>query len=141
MSPDEAQRRALTPLCEIVGYLQVAGPLDSSPYLPGEAIARALQIAGIALADVKRIEINEAFAAVPLVSTKVLSDGDRGRLNHLRAITNINGGAVALGHPTGASGARLVMMLARAVRDAGGGFGAAAICGGFGQADALVIRV
>jgi acetyl-CoA C-acetyltransferase len=141
MSSDEAQRRALTPLCEIVGYVQLAGPLDSSPYLPGHAIARALAIAGIPLNEVKRIEINEAFAAMPLVSTKVLSDGDPGRLKHLREITNINGGAVALGHPTGASGARLVMTLSRALRQAGGGFGVAAICGGFGQADALLIRV
>ena len=141
MSSEEAQRRALPSLCEIVGYVQLAGPLDSSPYLPGRAIARALSIAEVPLKELKGIEINEAFAAMPLVSTKVLSDYDCRRLKHLRAITNMNGGAVALGHPTGASGARLVMTLARAVREAGGGFGVAAICGGFGQADALLIRV
>ena len=141
MSPAEAQRRGGATLCEILAYVQLAGPPDSSPYLPGKAIARALQVAGVALGDVKRIEINEAFAAMPLVSTKVLADGDAALRERLRGITNVNGGAVAIGHPTGASGARLVMTLARALREAGGGYGVAAICGGFGQADAIVVKV
>jgi acetyl-CoA C-acetyltransferase len=91
--------------------------------------------------DLKRIEINEAFAAVPLVSTKVLSDGNVAIMEKLRSITNVNGGAVAIGHPTGASGARLIMSLVYELRRLGGGLGAAAICGGYGQSDALLIRV
>ena len=89
----------------------------------------------------KRIEINEAFAAMPLVSTKVLSNGDPKLLVHLRSITNVNGGAVAIGHPTGASGARLLMTLIYELRRLGGGIGAAAICGGFGQSDAVIVKV
>lgn len=141
MSRDEARKREIAPLCEIVGHVQLAGALDSSPFLPGKAIAALLSKAGITLSDIKRIEINEAFAAMPLVSTKVLADGDDTLLKRLRAMTNVNGGAVAIGHPTGASGARISMTVARAVREAGGGYGIAAICGGFGQADALLVRV
>ena len=78
---------------------------------------------------------------MPLVSTKRMADGDAGVLRSLRAITNVNGGSVALGHPTGASGARVVMALLRELRRAGGGYGAAAICGGYGQADAIIVKV
>lgn len=141
MSAEEAQRRGVEPLAEVVRHAQIAGPLDSSPYLPGEAIRKVLQAAGVLLSDVKRIEINEAFAVMPLVSTKLLADGSDVTLERLRSITNVNGGAVALGHPTGASGARLVMTLANELRARGGGWGVAAICGGFGQADAVLIKV
>lgn len=141
MSSDEAARQRVAPLCEVVRHFQAAGSLDSSPYLPGQAIGKVLDAAGVRLSDVKRIEINEAFAAMPLVSTKLLADGSASLLEHLRSITNVHGGAVALGHPPGASGARLVMTVARAVREAGGGYGVAAICGGFGQADAVLVKV
>jgi acetyl-CoA C-acetyltransferase len=93
------------------------------------------------LSELKRIEINEAFAAMPLVSTKKLAAGDKRRLKSLRDMTNVNGGSVAIGHPPGASGARVVMALVRELRRVGGGYGAAAICGGFGQADAVVVKV
>ena len=78
---------------------------------------------------------------MPLVSTKKMADGDTQLLATLRSITNVNGGSVALGHPTGASGARVVMALARELKRAGGGYGAAAICGGYGQADAVIVKV
>lgn len=141
MSANESHRRGIEPLCEVVSYAQLCGSLTSSPYLPGQAILKALKSADVRLADLKLIEINEAFAAMPLVSTKVIAGEDSKQMAHLRDITNVNGGAVAIGHPTGASGARLVMNLARSLRRQGGGYGAAAICGGFGQADALVIKV
>lgn len=141
MSTQEARKRGANVLADIVGYAQVCGDLESSVYMPGVAILTALHKSGLSLKDLKRIEINEAFAAMPLVSTVKMADGDASVLAHLRSITNVNGGSVALGHPTGASGARVVMALARELRRAGGGYGAAAICGGYGQADAIIIKV
>ena len=141
MSASEAKRRGTDSLGEIVAYAQNCGHLASSVYMPGLAILSALKKAGLSIKDLKRIEINEAFAAMPLVSTKKMADGDTQLLATLRSITNVNGGSVALGHPTGASGARVVMALARELKRAGGGYGAAAICGGYGQADAVIVKV
>lgn len=141
MSAAEAQRRGIEPLGRILSYSQVSGGLESSVYMPGMAILAALKKAGLSVRDLKRIEINEAFAAMPLVSTKTMADGDAQLTAHLRSITNVNGGAVAIGHPTGASGARVVMALVHELRRAGGGRGAAAICGGYGQADAVIVEV
>jgi acetyl-CoA C-acetyltransferase len=141
MSGAEAKRRQVTGLGEVLSYAQVCGEPDSSVFMPGRAIQLALRKAGLTLADLKRIEINEAFAAMPLVSTLELAQGDTALLAHLRSITNVNGGSVALGHPTGASGARVVMAVARELRRLGGGIGAAAICGGYGQADAIIVKV
>ncbi len=141
MASYAARQRDIEPLAEIVGYAQLSGHLDSSVYMPGHAIMIALEKAGIPLSELKRIEINEAFAAMPLVSTLHMAGGDVQRAEKLRTITNVNGGSVALGHPTGASGARVVMALARELRRLGGGYGAAAICGGYGQADAIILKV
>jgi len=141
MATESARRRGLEALGEVVSYAQRSGNLESSVYMPGEAILEALQKAGLTVGDLKRIEINEAFAAMPLVSTKRMAGDDGQMIARLRAITNVNGGSVALGHPPGASGARVVMSLVRELRRLGGGYGAAAICGGFGQADAVVVRV
>ncbi len=141
MSAAEAARRGLTALAEIVAYAQLAGDLESSVYMPGHAILAASNKAGIGLPELKCIEINEAFAAMPLVSTKIMADGDANELARLRAMTNVNGGSVAIGHPPGASGARVAMAAARELRRRGGGYAAAAICGGFGQADALILRL
>lgn len=141
MSVDEARGRNIDVLAQIVSYSQMSGALDSSVFLPGMAIMDALQKAGLRLEDLKRIEINEAFAAMPLVSTLRMADNDTPKAMRLRDITNVNGGSVAIGHPTGASGARVVMALARELKRLGGGYGAAAICGGYGQADALILKV
>jgi acetyl-CoA C-acetyltransferase len=141
MSRETQEKMGYRPLATIVSYANVAGDPLASPYMPAHSIARALKKAGMGLKDMKRIEINEAFAAVPLVSTKVMADGDTVLMEKLRSITNVNGGAVAIGHPTGASGVRLMMTLAYELRRLGGGLGAAAICGGYGQSDALIIKV
>ena len=141
MAAAEAQKRDIQPLGEIVSYVQLSGDLASSVYLPGLAILNALRKAGLKLQDLKHIEINEAFAAMPLVSTRKMARGDAGLLKSLRSITNVNGGSVALGHPMGASGARVVMAVLRELRRAGGGYGVAAICGGYGQADAVIVKV
>jgi acetyl-CoA C-acetyltransferase len=141
MSREKQKELGLKPLATLLIYVNMAGDPASSPYLPGLTIRKALERARLKLTDLKRIEINEAFAATALVSTKVLSDGDASLLEHARSITNVNGGAVAIGHPTGASGARLITTLIYELRRSGGGYGAAAICGGYGQSDAVIIRV
>ncbi len=141
MSREKQKDLGLKPLATLLTYVNMAGDPLASPYLPALAIQRALEKAGRRLADLKRMEINEAFAATPLVSTKVLGDGDTKRMEHLRSITNVNGGAVAIGHPTGASGGRIILSLVQELRRLGGGLGAAAICGGYGQSDAVILQV
>lgn len=140
MSGEEAARRGITPVAEVLAYAQLSGDLESSVYMPGNAILAAAKKGGIGLRDLKCIEINEAFAAMPLVSTKIMADGDAKELARLRSMTNVNGGSVAIGHPPGASGARVTMAAVRELRRRGGGYAAAGICGGFGQADALILK-
>lgn len=136
-----ARAHGLTPLARIVDYVQVAGAPTSGCTTPAAAIDRLLEGSGKRQADIARFEINEAFAATPLVSTLVLADGDRGKADALRERTNEAGGAVAIGHPLGASGARLIMTLANGLRREGGGFGVGAICGGYGQGDGMMLAV
>jgi acetyl-CoA C-acetyltransferase len=133
MSRREAERRGITPLGEIISYGMVAGP-DSASLLhqPSRAITQALAKAKMALGDVSLVEINEAFAAVGIASTRELGVDDD--------IVNVNGGAIALGHPIGMSGNRLALTLLYELRRRGGGVGAAALCGGGGQGDALIVR-
>ena len=141
MSAEKQKELGLEPLATVLAFGQAAGDPGASAFMPAHSIGKALKKACLTVKDLKRIEINEAFAAMPLISTKVLSEGDEKLLDHLRSITNVNGGAVAIGHPTGASGARVLMTLIYELRRAGGGYGAAGICGGFGQSDAVVVRV
>jgi len=133
MSKREALRRGVAPLGEFVSYGMVAGP-DSASLLhqPSRAIALALDRAGLRLADLSLVEINEAFAAVGIASMRELGLADD--------MVNVNGGAIALGHPIGMSGNRLALTLLYELRRRGGGTGAAALCGGGGQGDALVVR-
>ncbi|MEZ5168229.1 MAG: acetyl-CoA C-acetyltransferase [Acidimicrobiales bacterium] len=128
-----ADRLGVEPLAEIVGYGEVAGPDTSLLTQPSRATLVALERAGVRLADVDLFEINEAFAAVALASMDDLGVGDD--------IVNVNGGAIALGHPIGMSGTRLALTLAHELRRRGGGVGVAALCGGGGQGDAMVLRV
>ena len=133
MSEAKARELGLTWLAGIGAHGNVAGPDNSLHAQPANAIAHALRKAGLTVADFDLVEINEAFAAVGIQSTRELG---------LRPdIVNVNGGAIALGHPIGMSGARLVLTLAMELRRRGGGLGAAALCGGGGQGDALLIRV
>jgi acetyl-CoA C-acetyltransferase len=128
-----ADAAGLPILAEVLAYGQVAGPDATLHERPAEALRVALKRADIDPSSVDLYEINEAFAAVSLWSARML-DIDPARVN-------VNGGAVALGHPLGATGARLVVTLVNALRSRGGGIGAAALCGGGGQGDALVVRV
>ncbi len=133
MSKAKAEELGLEWLAEIGAHGVVAGPDASLHLQPAEAILAACQKQGITPADLDVLEINEAFAAVGLASTEKLGvDGE---------IVNVNGGAIALGHPLGMSGARIVLSLALELKRRGGGTGAAALCGGGGQGDALIITV
>ena len=133
MSKAKAEELGLTWLAEIGAHGVVAGPDSTLQSQPAQAIARACAKEGITPADLDLVEINEAFAAVSLASTKKLGiDADK---------VNVNGGAIAIGHPVGMSGARITLHLALELQRRGGGVGAAALCGGGGQGDALILRV
>jgi acetyl-CoA C-acetyltransferase len=134
MSAERARREGLTPLAEIGAYGTVAGPDPSLLVQPAGAVRDALSRDGrLKTADLDLFEINEAFAGVALASVRELDlPLDR---------VNVNGGAIALGHPVGMTGARLVLTLAAELRRRGGGSGAAALCGGGGQGDALLLHV
>ncbi len=130
---ERAESLGVEPLAEILAYGEVSGPDTSLLTQPSRATAVALERAGLSVSDVDLFEFNEAFAAVALASMEDLSLPDD--------VVNPNGGAIALGHPIGMSGARLAITLAYELKRRGGGIGVAALCGGGGQGDALVIRV
>ncbi len=133
MSKAKAQELGLDWIAEIGAHGNVAGPDNSLQSQPSNAIQHALKKEGLDVEDLDLIEINEAFAAVAVQSMKDLGVSTEK--------VNVNGGAIALGHPIGMSGARLVLHLALELKRRGGGVGAAALCGGGGQGDALIVRV
>ncbi|MFD7578658.1 acetyl-CoA C-acetyltransferase [Kitasatospora sp. NPDC059817] len=133
MSKAKAEELGLSWIAEIGAHGNVAGPDNSLQSQPSNAIRHALAKEGLEVSDLDLIEINEAFAAVAHQSTKDLGVSSD--------IVNVNGGAIALGHPIGMSGARVVLHLALELQRRGGGVGAAALCGGGGQGDALIVRV
>ena len=131
-SKARAEALGVTPLGEVVSYGQVAGPDASLLLQPANAIVQALAKVGKTPSDVSLFELNEAFAVVGLASMADLGITDE--------VTNVNGGAIALGHPIGMSGTRLALTMLHELRRRGGGLGAASLCGGGGQGDALVVR-
>ncbi len=133
MSKKAAEARGVKPLGEVLSYGMVAGPDNASLlHQPSRAIMKALDRAGMTLSDIDLFELNEAFAAVGIASMRELSIKDD--------IVNVNGGAIALGHPIGMSGNRLVLTILHELKRRGGGVGAAALCGGGGQGDAIIVR-
>ena len=133
MSKEAAEARGVKPLGEVVSYGMVAGPDNASLlHQPSNAILKALGRAGLKVSDINLFEINEAFAAVGIASMKELGITD--------SIVNVNGGAIALGHPIGMSGNRLALTVLHELRRRGGGLGAVSLCGGGGQGDALIVR-
>jgi acetyl-CoA C-acetyltransferase len=132
MSKARADALGVTPLGEVVSYGQVAGPDTSLLTQPSRASAKALGKVGIEVGDVDLWEFNEAFAAVGLASMADLGLSDE--------IVNVNGGAISLGHPIGMSGNRVALTLLYELQRRGGGTGVAALCGGGGQGDAIVLR-
>jgi acetyl-CoA C-acetyltransferase len=133
MSKAKAEELGLEWLAEIGAHAQVAGPDSSLQLQPANATAKACEKDGITPADLDLVEFNEAFAAVGISSARELGISEDK--------VNVNGGAIALGHPVGMSGARIVLHLAQELKRRGGGVGAAALCGGGGQGDALIVRV
>ncbi|MDA8209406.1 MAG: acetyl-CoA C-acetyltransferase [Actinomycetota bacterium] len=132
MSEREAERRGVTPMGQFVSYGQVSGPDASLLTQPSNAIRMALAKTSLSASDISLYEINEAFAAVAAASMDDLGISDE--------IVNVNGGAIALGHPIGASGSRLALTLLHELALRGETYGAAALCGGGGQGDALIVR-
>lgn len=133
MSKERAETEGLSWIAEIGEHGIVAGPDTGLQFQPSNAIAAACSACGITPTDLDLVEINEAFAAVGIASTRALGiDPDR---------VNVNGGAIALGHPIGMSGARITLHLALELSRRGGGTGAVALCGGGGQGDALILHV
>ncbi len=120
-------------MAEILAYGQTAGPDATLHERPAEALRRALKRLDLDSSALDVVEINEAFASVALWSARMLE------IDH--ANVNVHGGAVAIGHPLGATGARIVVSLINALQQRGGGIGGAALCGGGGQGDALIIKV
>ncbi|MDZ4827420.1 MAG: acetyl-CoA C-acetyltransferase [Actinomycetota bacterium] len=131
-SKAKAEELGVTPLAELVSYGMVAGPDPSLLTQPSRSIKRALEVVDMTVKDIDLFELNEAFAAVGIASMRDLSINDD--------VVNVNGGAIALGHPIGMSGARVVLTLINELRRRGGGTGAAALCGGGGQGDAAIVR-
>jgi acetyl-CoA C-acetyltransferase len=132
-SADYAERAGLSVIAEIGAHGNVAGPDNSLQSQPSNAIKQALAKAGLSVSDLDLIEINEAFAMVAVQSMRDLGVGPD--------VVNVNGGAIAIGHPIGASGARLAVHLCYELARRGGGLGAAGLCGGGGQGEALLLRV
>lgn len=133
MNEERAKKEGKKPLATIIGHAEVAIEPENFPQTPGLVINKLLKKTGKTLVDVDLIEINEAFAAVALASSQI-ADLDPEKVN-------VNGGAVALGHPIGASGARIILTLAYELKRRGGGIGIASICSGGGQGDAIMIEV
>lgn len=141
MTRAEALKRGLQPLATVVSSVAMATEPRQIAQIPAYTIQKALGRAGLSIDDMDLIEINEAFAAMPLVSTKILA-GDHNRLRQkLLEKTNINGGAIAIGHPVGASALRITMTMMYELMRRGGGSGVAAICGGLAQGEGIVIKV
>jgi acetyl-CoA C-acetyltransferase len=140
MTRKKAQEEGLKPLATIEAMQCAAGSPKYMACVPAIAIEKLLTKAGKSLDDMDLLEINEAFAAVTLVSLKILAKDDPDKLSRLMEKTNVNGGAIAIGHPVGASGARITMALVYELIRRGGGEGVAAICGGLSQGEAVLIR-
>jgi acetyl-CoA C-acetyltransferase len=141
MTRRKAEELHLKPIATIVAMTSIAIHPNRMPEGPGIAIQKVLDLAKIKLDQIDVIEINEAFAAVPLVSIEVLCHRDKALAKAIQKKTNIHGSAIAIGHPNTASGARIMMTLAYELRRRGGGYAVGAICGGLAQADACIIKV
>jgi len=141
MSKEQAQELGLTPLATIICMVNANTNPRLIAEVPAYAIQKALSQADLRINQMDLMEINEAFAAMPLVSTKILGESESVPVSSLRTKLNLNGGAIAIGHPNTASGARILMTLIYELRRRGGGYGVAAICGGLAQGDATIVKV
>ncbi len=140
-SESRMKAMGLKPMAELLGFEHVGGRPDRIAEVPGSSIKSLLAKHKLTLDDIKLIEINEAFSAMPLVSSIVLGENDPVKTELIREKINVNGGSVAMGHPVGCSGARIVITLLHELIRRGGGYGTAAICGGLAQGDSILIKV
>ena len=141
MSKEEAKKRGLKPLATIVSHAQASGHPHGITSIPGITAQKALAKAGMKVEEMDIMEINEAFAVMPLASLSILANKDKEKFEKLKEKTNVNGGAIAIGHPTGATAARLVMTLCYELNRRGGGVGLASICGGIGEGECMILKV
>ncbi len=141
MSRKKAEEKGLKPLATIEAIQCAAGSPKYMACVPAIAVEKLLSRVGKTIDDMDLIEINEAFAAVTLVSLKILAKNNHDKMKELQEKTNVNGGAIAIGHPVGASGARVTMTLMYELMRRGGGNGVAAICGGLSQGEAVLLKV
>lgn len=141
MKRSKADELGIQALATIVSVSSGASAPWKIAELPGLIIPKALKKAGLSIDDMELIEINEAFAAVTLTSTKMIAENDEKKWRDLLEKTNVNGGAIAIGHPVGASGGRILMTMMYELRRRGGGYGVCAICGGLAQGDCVIIKV
>lgn len=141
MSESEANRRGVKPLATFIAHAQASGHPKYIASIPAVTAQKTLKKAGMTIDQMDVIEINEAFAVMPLVSTLLLGDRDTAKVEAIRARTNVNGGAIAIGHPTGATGGRLLMTTAYELQRRGGGYGLCTICGGVGEGECFIIKV
>ncbi len=141
ISESKAKQIGVTPMAEVIGFAFAADKPKNISTVPGQALGSILQNNKLSIDDLQCIEINEAFAALLLVSSIILGNHNESEIAKIRSKLNVNGGAIAMGHPVGASGARIVVTLLHELARRGGGYGAAAICGGLAQGDAVLIKV
>ena len=141
MRRSKAEELGLEVLATVVASVSIAIRTSRMPEGPGFAMQKILAKADLKLDDITAMEINEAFACVPLVSMRILADGDKAKYKSIFDRMNLNGSAVAIGHPNTASGARIVMNLIYEMRRRGGGYAMGGICGGLSQADTTIIKV
>ena len=141
MSEKKAKEKGLKPLARVISMIATATAPRLIAAIPGFTIQKVLEKAGMDLDQIDLIEVNEAFAAMPLVSAKILTNGDPEKMKSVLEKTNVNGGAIAIGHPVGASGGRILMTLIYELRRRGGGIGVASICGGLAQGEGAIVQV
>jgi len=141
MTRQKAQELGLEVLGTVVASESIAINASRMPEGPGYAMLKVMKKAGLTLDDIAVMEINEAFACVPLVSMKLVAEGDDKKYESIKERMNVNGSAIAIGHPNTSSGARLVMNLMYELRRRGGGYAMGAICGGLAQANSCIIKV
>jgi len=141
MSEKKAKEKGLKPLARVISMIATATAPRLIAAIPGFTIQKVLEKAGMDLDQIDLIEVNEAFAAMPLVSAKILANGNADKMGSILEKTNVNGGAIAIGHPVGASGARILMTLIYELRRRGGGMGVASICGGLAQGEGVIVQV
>lgn len=141
MSKETAEQRGIKPMATILAHAQASGHPQGIAYIPAYTAIKALKKANLTIDDIDLIEINEAFAAMPLVSSIILGGNEQSKIKAIREKINVNGGAIAIGHPTGASAARLLMTVCYELRRRGGGLGLVTICGGIGEGECMIVKV